>query len=308
MTNVVAMLWLRRLAVVCFAAALGVSGASAKSCKPGALGVSRTIAVNPLVMPVVGKQNYSVGLPLAPGEVVLTFDDGPNPGSTDQVLKALADQCARATFFMVGHMASANAQTARKVYAAGHTIGTHSQTHPLHRMSPEEAAQEIDTGIASVSAALGSPRRVAPFFRFPGLFRTHEAEAYLRQRGLMAWSVDVDSYDWKDNDSDEMVKNAVARLKARHGGILLMHDAKPRTADALPRLLAMLKAQGLRIVHVVPGGLARPDLIAAPRHAPQQSAERPARVAALRPVRSSPPRRIAKNNFEVIFTSSVARR
>jgi hypothetical protein len=116
-----------------------------------------------------------------------------------------------------------------------------------------------------------------------------------------------------------MLKNAVARLKARHGGILLMHDIKPRTAEALPKLLVMLKAQGLRVVHVVPGGHVRPDLIASPRRSPQRLvAARPVRVAAMRPVRSAPPTRKparaparapvhtwAANNFEVIFTSSV---
>jgi len=310
--------WLRRLAIVWIAAAPGVPAASAWPCTPGALGVGRTIAVNPNIMPVVGKQNYHVGLPLAAGEVVLTFDDGPNPGSTNAVLKALANQCTRATFFMVGNQANANPQTARQVYAAGHTIGTHSQTHPLHRMTPEEAIEEIDGGIASVSAALGSPRRVAPFFRFPGLFRTRQAELYLRQRGIMAWSVDVDSSDWKDNDTDEMLKSAVARLKARHGGILLMHDAKSRTAEALPKLLVMLKAQGFRIVHVVPSTHIRPDLIAAPQRRLPKVAARPFRVATLRPVQPAPQtRKLARapandrrgfptrRSFDVIFTSGV---
>ena len=61
----------------------------------------------------------------------------------------------------------------RHIYAAGHTIGTHSQNHPLtfHRMPLEKAEQEIEGGIASVAAALGDPADVAPFFRIPGLLR-----------------------------------------------------------------------------------------------------------------------------------------
>ena len=118
-------------------------------------------------MPLVGSHDYGVTLPLVPGEVVLTFDDGPLPPYTNAVLKALADECLQATFFMVGRQARAHPELAWQVRAAGHTIGTHTQNHPLHRMPPDRAAHEIDTGIASVAAALGTPRALAPFFRFP---------------------------------------------------------------------------------------------------------------------------------------------
>src|SRR4051812_27599721 len=109
---------LLRAAVILAAAVFGGSAASAASCaNPNALGVSRVIVVNPQVMPVVGNVDYGVRLPLAPGEVVLTFDDGPTPATTSAVLKALADQCTRATFFMVGRQARAHPQTARQVQA-----------------------------------------------------------------------------------------------------------------------------------------------------------------------------------------------
>ena len=185
--------------------------------RPGALGVSRVISVDPRVTPVVGGQDYGVRLPLAPGEVVLTFDDGPNPSSTNQVLKALADECLRATFFMVGRQARAHPQTVRQVRAAGHTIGTHSQNHPLGRLPFARAKYEIDAGIASVTAALGTSP--APFFRFPGLYRTREAERYLQERGITVWSVDVDSNDWKHNDTDadaQQHRRAPAGAARRH--------------------------------------------------------------------------------------------
>jgi peptidoglycan/xylan/chitin deacetylase (PgdA/CDA1 family) len=297
-------------------AVLANGGALASSCaNPNALGVSRIIAVNPQVTPVVGTADYGVRLPLARGEVVLTFDDGPNAATTPAVLKALADQCVRATFFMVGRQARAFPQTARQVAAAGHTIGTHSQNHPLGRLHGTRATYEINAGIASVTAALG--RAPAPFFRFPGLYRTKEAERYLHERGIMVWSVDVDSYDWKHHNTNVMLQSTVARLAARGGGILLMHDIKPRTAAVVPRLLAMLKARGLRIVHVVPrGGGAPAGLIAwshhpAPptlRHSPnvvssEAASGRKVVIAApsARPV-------LAKNNFESIFTLAAQRR
>jgi peptidoglycan/xylan/chitin deacetylase (PgdA/CDA1 family) len=161
-------------------------------------------------------------------------------------------------------------------------VATHTQNHPLSRMSPLSAVQEIESGIASVGHALGPRRQVAPFFRFPGLYRTGAAETYLRRRSLMVWSVDVDSYDWKRNTTEQMLAGTMARLEARRGGILLMHDIKPKTARALPRLIAMLKARGFRVVHVVPASGALP----------------------VPPLMSSTP---APRDFDVTFTSAVPR-
>ena len=223
------------------------------------------MAVSARDMPLIGSHDYGITLPLAPGEVVLTFDDGPRPPYTNHVLKALADECLQAVFFMVGRQAIAHPQMVWQIRAAGHTVGTHTQNHPLHRMSPEHAEREIDAGIVSVGAALGSPRALAPFFRFPGLFRSVEAERHLQARGLMSWSVDVDSYDWKPIGPTQMLAHTLARLEARRGGILLMHDVQPKTALMLPTLLAELKSRGYRIVHVVPASQDRvplPDMVA----------------------------------------------
>jgi peptidoglycan/xylan/chitin deacetylase (PgdA/CDA1 family) len=282
----------RGVLIVCAVLAFGCADARASSCRnPNALGVSRVISVDARTTPVVGVQDYGVRLPLAPGEVVLTFDDGPNPASTSSILRTLADECLHATFFMVGRQARAHPETARQVLAAGHTIGTHTQNHPLRRLPLNGEVREIETGIASVSAALG--RQPAPFFRFPGLYRTREAEQYLHQHGIVVWSVDVDSYDWKHNDTTAMLNSAVARLQARHGGILLMHDIKPRTARVLPKLIAMLKARGFRIVHVVPGGHMHPDLVAAAQRGT------PARAPSALQKHSL----FARNSFESLFVS-----
>jgi peptidoglycan-N-acetylglucosamine deacetylase len=253
------------LAVFGGLAACAANAQAAPCVNPGALGVTRTITVDARTTPFIGKHDYGVTLPLAPGEVVLTFDDGPLPPRTTQVLNALARECVRATFFMVGRQARANAWSARQVRAAGHTIGTHTQSHPLFRMPFRRATDEIEAGVASVSAALGEAP--APFFRFPGLYRTREAEAYLRGRGVTVWSVDVDSNDWKGLGVRSLIDRTMAQLEARRGGILLMHDIKPNTAQALPMLLARMKARGFRIVHVVPSGRVPIDLIA---RAPQQ--------------------------------------
>jgi peptidoglycan/xylan/chitin deacetylase (PgdA/CDA1 family) len=139
--------------------------------KADALGVSRVIAVDPLEHNRVGTMQYPETLPLADHEVVLTFDDGPSPRYTDRILAALANECVKATFFMVGEMAKTFPEEARKVRAEGHTVGTHSFQHPFTfgRMSEAKADAEIDRGIQAVAAALGSSNEMAPFFRVPGL-------------------------------------------------------------------------------------------------------------------------------------------
>jgi peptidoglycan-N-acetylglucosamine deacetylase len=262
------------------------TGAAAQQCaNPNALGVSRVLPIDPRARPLVGSFDYGITLPLAPREVVLTFDDGPRPPYTNRVLKALADECVRATFFVLGRQALAFPAMVRELYGAGHTIGTHTQNHPMHRMSRSRATVEIEAGVVSIASALGSRQAVAPFFRFPGLYRTSAVETYLRSRGVMVWSMDVDSDDYRSISGKTMVQRIVSNLEKSRGGILLMHDIQPKTAAMLPTLLRNLKQRGFRIVHAVP----RKD--EPPRDLDQVArGEMPA------------------EGFEIVFTSGVLRR
>jgi peptidoglycan/xylan/chitin deacetylase (PgdA/CDA1 family) len=203
---------------------------------------------------------YPETLPLRDHEVVLTFDDGPLPRNSDQVLQTLADNCAKATFFLVGEQARANPEGVRKLVAAGHTIGTHSQTHPLtfNKMPVEQAAKQINDGIASVSSALSDPTAIAPFFRIPGLLRAEGVEDYLAGQGIQIWSTDFLADDWHHISSARVYDLAMKRLEAHGKGILLLHDIQARTAAALPKILHEMKARGYKIVQVVPATLQRP--------------------------------------------------
>ncbi len=242
--------------VAALSAPVGGTAVAAECENPNALGVSRTLTVDPAALPLIGTMSYRDSLPLGDHEVVLTFDDGPLPRYTEQILNILASECVKATYFMVGHMASAYPEWVRKVAAAGHTIGTHSQNHPLtfHRMALPKAQQEIDQGFASVQAALGEDYKVAPFFRYPGLLHQANSEAYLAQRGVMAWSADFPGDDWKRRvNAKEVTRRSLSRLEAKGHGVLLLHDIHQVTVTALPNLLAELKARGYKIVHVIPG-------------------------------------------------------
>jgi peptidoglycan/xylan/chitin deacetylase (PgdA/CDA1 family) len=240
--------------------------ASAADCPghPNALGTSRTLVVDPREHPRIGTMQYRETLPLADHEVVLTFDDGPLPRNSNQVLDILAAECVKATFFTIGRMAQYSPEGVRKLLAAGHTIGTHTQNHPLsmNHMPIERAKQEIDDGIASTKAALGdNADALAPFFRIPGLSRADDVEDYLAEKGIQVWSADFLADDWRHISSSRVYDLAISRLDAKGKGILLLHDIQARTVAALPRILETLKARGYRIVDVVP---ATPDRPATP--------------------------------------------
>jgi peptidoglycan-N-acetylglucosamine deacetylase len=238
-------------------ALIQVGAAQAQSCpgRPDALGTSRVLAVDASQFSHVGTLQYKETLPLADKEVVLTFDDGPLPPYSNEILDVLTAQCVKATFFIVGAMAKAFPEMVRREYEAGYTIGTHSESHPLHfgRLSSDRLAEEIDGGIAAVSAAIGDPSAVAPFFRIPGLERSDAVEAALAARSLTVFSVDVVADDWHRNISPaKIIKRAMTRLEKHGSGILLLHDIHPWTVAALPGLLKELKERGFHIVQVVP--------------------------------------------------------
>jgi peptidoglycan/xylan/chitin deacetylase (PgdA/CDA1 family) len=251
---------MRRItAISCvLASCLGAFPALAAECtNPNALGTSRTLVIDNQAHLRLGVQQYSETLPLGPKEVVLTFDDGPLAPYTNRILDILAAECVKATYFLVGRMAEQAPELVRRIQRDGHTIGTHSLSHPLtfDTMPVAQAEREIDGGIAAVGRTLSEGTQLAPFFRFPGLNRTVAAENYLASRSLVTWSVDLVADDWhRGISSTEVMQRALQRLDARGRGILLLHDIQPATALALPGLLKGLKARGFRIVHVVPAG------------------------------------------------------
>jgi len=222
---------------------------------PDALGTSRVLALDHVQNPRIGRMQYADSLPLNDKEVVLTFDDGPLPPYSTQILDILAAQCVKATYFLVGEMARAFPAMVRRIYEEGHTVGTHSEDHPTRfgQLPVERMRQEIDWGISDVSAALGDPKYLAPFFRIPGLARSDVVEGELAARGLIVFSSDTVADDWHHRiGAKRIIAAAIQRLEARGKGMLLLHDIHPATVAALPGLLKELKDKGFHIVQVVP--------------------------------------------------------
>jgi peptidoglycan/xylan/chitin deacetylase (PgdA/CDA1 family) len=224
---------------------------------PDALGTSRVLAISPNEFSHVGSMQYKQMLPLNDHEVVITFDDSPLPPYTDIILKILASQCVKANYFLIGQMAHAYPYLVRRIYNAGHTVGTHTLDHPLvlKHLPLTQVEHEVDGGIAAVEAAIGDPKAVAPFFRIPGLARSDAVDSFLASQSLVTWSADVVADDWfRRITPQQIVQRAIQRLDAKGRGILLLHDIHPATALALPSLLKQLKEHGYQVVHVVPAG------------------------------------------------------
>jgi peptidoglycan-N-acetylglucosamine deacetylase len=237
--------------------------ARAETCpgNPVALGTSRVLVVSPQQYQRLGSMQYKETLPLADKEVVLTFDDGPLPPWSNKVLDILNAQCVKVSYFLVGEMAHNFPDVVRREEASGDTIGTHSQSHPtrFEKLTGDKLNYQIDTGIASVSAALSNPHDLAPFFRIPGLGRSQADEEALAARSLVVFSVDVVADDWFRHISPEqIVERAMRRLERRGSGILLLHDIHEHTALALPELLKELKDHGFHVVQVVPAAPTTP--------------------------------------------------
>ncbi|MGV8939758.1 MAG: polysaccharide deacetylase family protein [Allorhizobium sp.] len=189
----------------------------------------------------------SIGqIKLAPKEVILTFDDGPRPGRTEQVLAALDRYGVKATFLMVGEMAKAHPALALEVAAHGNSIGSHTYRHAnLKDMNYDLALSDILRGETAVKSSSGAD---IGFFRFPYLADTSRLRASLSQRGTVVLDVGIDSKDYFKSTPSEVIERTMAALHHRQSGIILMHDIHARTVKMLPELLSRLQAEGYKVV------------------------------------------------------------
>ena len=226
--------------------------------KPDGMGLARIVEIDTSGGPGFGFEHFKQYDFLRDKEVVLTFDDGPWPGNTPAVLKALTDECLKATFFEIGKHATWHPEITKQVIEAGMTVGTHTWSHQDLARNPyakdiEQAKAEIEMGISAVHMAAGGGK-VAPFFRFPALQHPPQLMSYLAERNIGVFSTDIDSRDFKLHKPEELIKSVMSQLEKHGKGIILVHDFKHHTAEALPELLRQLKAGGYKVVHMVPKG------------------------------------------------------
>ena len=179
--------------------------------------------------------------------VALTFDDGPNPATTNQALDTLSKYGIKATFFVLGKNVSGNEEILKRMKADGHVIGNHSWSHPvLSKLSLDDAKKQITDTEDALTKVLGSSSKL---MRPPYGAITDDIRNSLDLSFIM-W--DVDSLDWK-NKNEAAILTEIQR-EVKNGSIILMHDIHAETVNALPKVVDYLKGQGYDFVTV-------PDLL-----------------------------------------------
>ena len=160
-----------------------------------------------------------------PGQIALTYDDGPNDPHTLRLLDVLAEHQAKATFFLIGRYVKQRLDIARAIQAAGHTIGNHTYTHPnLALVSPFRLKQELTDCRKALEDAIGEP---APLFRPPFGGRRPDVLRTVRAMGMEAIMWSVTAFDWSARSSEfivDKVSKEVERRRDKRSEIVLLHD------------------------------------------------------------------------------------
>ena len=225
--------------------------AKAPCSNPDALGIGRVVEIDTTGGPGFGFEHFKQLDFLRDKEVVLTFDDGPWPLNTPSVLKTLADECTTGIFFPIGKHSTYYPEILKQVAAAGHTVGSHTWSHATltnKKLTEDQRKEEIEKGFSAVKWALGASP--SPFFRFPALQHPPEMVTYLGTRNIAMFSCDLDSFDFKARNPQQVIDVTMKKLDKLGKGIILMHDFHKHTAEALPALLRKLKAGGYKVVQM----------------------------------------------------------
>lgn len=196
-----------------------------------------------------GKTIYEAKLKPNEKVIALTFDDGPSPKNTAQILEILKKNNIKATFFMVGGMVQLNPQVAKKVVADGHVLGNHTWHHEYRHMDAAKAASEINSTADIIYKTTGVKTTL---FRPPGGFLKNGLVDYAisQKYAIMMWSTESGDSQGR-GQAPTLVKNVIKRSKP--GAIVLMHDGggnRSRTVKALPQVIDGLKSQGYRFVTI----------------------------------------------------------
>jgi peptidoglycan-N-acetylglucosamine deacetylase len=208
---------------------------------------------SPALAPIVPAVATAIGVPRRiedRGVVALTFDDGPHPEGTPQVMKVLRDAGAPATFFLSGEQVERNSSLAAEIASEGHSIALHGYRHRVQlRQTPRQLGDDLDRGLAAIEDSTGiRPTTYRPplgIFSFPGL-------RAVRERGLepLLWS--RWGHDWRGGRASAAIASEVTE-NLTGGDVMLLHDADHYSAHdcwrgtvaALPVVLETVAASGL---------------------------------------------------------------
>ncbi|MEH7116239.1 polysaccharide deacetylase family protein [Neobacillus vireti] len=192
--------------------------------------------------------------------VVLSFDDGPDPAYTKKILEILKEYHIKATFFIIGKDAILHQDIVKRIYTEGHEIGNHTFSHPnIYKISDQQLKWELNTNERLIEAITGHSTMLyrSPYGDDFNMYNGEQQNPYVRsqfqrlmeisQMGYMTVNYDVDSSDWKLNNSKDIVENVMKQVT--NGDIILFHDGggdRSATVQALPEIIEKLKNQGYR--------------------------------------------------------------
>ena len=172
--------------------------------------------------------------PRSPGQLALTFDDGPNPAWTPRLLDILAEHNVHATFFMVGKFAKAESALARRVADAGHLVGNHTWSHPdLSRTRAANVLDELTRTSDILAEITGKPVR---YFRPPFGARRPYVLKLARQLGLIPVTWNAMTRDWKEPSADKIAENLIRKIDSNqsrgYASNIVLHDGSHRGQNA----------------------------------------------------------------------------
>lgn len=178
-----------------------------------------------------------------PKKIALTFDDGPHPRYTEQMLDGLAERNVKATFFVLGRNIEGREDILKRIHDEGHLIGNHTYNHVrLTSLRLGAACEELNKANQCIYDITGDyPIYVRPPF---GAWR----EGLDCKMSMIPVMWTVDSRDWKLKDVNEIVKNVVKTVK--EGDIILMHDRLDTSVKATMQIIDELQKQGYDFVTV----------------------------------------------------------
>ena len=175
--------------------------------------------------------------------VLLTFDDGPDPKYTPQILAILKQYGAEATFFEVGQNVGKHPDLTRKVHEEGHSVQNHTWSHPdLRKLSSANLTSQVEKTDRAIRAQTGyTPRCLRP--PYGGVNTAVAKRLDSLDKVIRLWT--VDSHDWERPGTSVIVKRVLTGVK--DGSVVLMHDGggnRSQTLDALPTILKTLQSEG----------------------------------------------------------------
>ncbi|PLS01137.1 polysaccharide deacetylase family protein [Neobacillus cucumis] len=182
--------------------------------------------------------------------VAITFDDGPNPIYTPQVLEIFAKAEGKATFFMIGEQMEKNPEIVKVAAEQGHEIGNHTYSHPkLSDLTPADCLAEIERTEQMIKDLTG---KKPVTFRPPYFDYNHETISVVESKGYsMIGALNLEAQDWEQPGVDHIL--SASRRCVKNGSILIFHDGygdRSQTIQAVEALVSELKSEGYQLLTV----------------------------------------------------------